>query len=537
MSAAPKSSEQTFKRFVEVGRVVLVSDGPNAGKLATIVEIVDHNRALIDGPATGVPRQVQTYRRLVLTPFVLSKLTRGASSPVVKKVFEASDVLAKWEKSAWAKRRQAIEKRRNTTDFERFEIMLLKKQRRRIVQVRWSISLGHMKAVAEKKVLLGRPSNNLQIGIVGVPNVGKSSLFNAISKCDLGKIANFPYATIEPEEAQADPFPLIDRFEKLCEIYKPASKIPAFLTCVDIAGLTKGAASGAGLGNNFLANVRSVDGIFQVVRAFDDADVIHVEGEVDPIRDMEVIQTELRLKDIEWVEKKHELLKKSLRGATGTANLADKAKKEELDTVAKVLDVLTVQNKDVRKGTWTNKEIDVINDLLLLTAKPVTYLVNLSERDYIRKKNKWLPKIKAWIDENNPGDLLIPFSVALEERLATEFADDAAREEELKTLNTAGALGKITTAGYASLHLIRYFTCGPQEVRAWTIREGTKAPQAAGVIHTDFEKHFICGDIMSYDDLVEYGSEVGVKAAGKMAQKGKPYEMVDGDIAYWKHNA
>ncbi|KAK4701672.1 hypothetical protein P7C70_g4554, partial [Phenoliferia sp. Uapishka_3] len=442
-------------------------------------------------------------------------------------------------------------------------------------------------AVAEKKILLGRPSNNLQMGFVGVPNVGKSSLFNAISKCAydrnlssfsryflssplslaflrvtnavqtlerlptslskpalLGRIqllrGHSSYfsvfrscsATIEPEEARvAVPD---ERFESLCEIYKPSGKIPPFLTCVDIAGLTKGAASGAGLGNNFLSHVRAVDGIFQVVRAFDDADVIHVEGEVDPVRDMEVISTELRLKDIEWVEKKHELLRKALRGATGTANLADKAKKEEFvsdldiwfdpqrsyayllhrqDTVSKVLDVLTVQNKDVRKAVWTNKEVEIVNELQLLTAKPVTYLINLSEKDYIRKKNKWLPKIKAWIDENTPGDKLIPFSVALEERLAQDFNDPAAQEEELKKLGTTGALGKITTAGYRSLNLIYYFTCGPQEVRAWTIREGTKAPQAAGVIHTDFEKNFICGEIFTYADIVEYGTEAGVKAA------------------------
>ncbi|ORY73607.1 P-loop containing nucleoside triphosphate hydrolase protein [Leucosporidium creatinivorum] len=390
-------------------------------------------------------------------------------------------------------------------------------------------------AATEKKVFLGRPSNNLQMGIVGVPNVGKSSLFNALSKCDLGKIANFPYATIEPEEARVSVPD--ERFDFLCQLYKPANKVPAFLTCVDIAGLTKGAASGAGLGNNFLSNVRAVDGIFQVVRAFDDAEVIHVEGDVDPVRDMDIIQTELRLKDIEWVEKHLDGLRKKLRGATGTANLADKAKKEEVDCVAKVLDVLTTQNKDVRKATWTNKEIDIVNDLQLLTAKPVIYLVNLSERDYIRKKNKWLPKIKAWIDENNPGDLLIPFSVALEERLAQEFDNPEAQKAELEKLGTTGALGKITTGGYSALHLIRYFTCGPQEVRAWTIRDGTKAPQAAGVIHGDFEKHFICGDIMQFNDLKEHGSEVAVKAAGKMAQKGKPYEMIDGDICYWKHNA
>jgi len=180
-------------------------------------------------------------------------------------------------------------------------------------------------------------------------------------------------------------------------------------------------------------------------------------------------------------------------------------------------------------------QIDVVNGLQLLTAKPVTYLVNLSGKDYVRKKNKWLPKIKAWIDENNPGDPLIPFSVALEERLAPLSGEE--QEAEQKAAGAQSALGKITQAGYASLDLIRYFTCGPDEVRAWTIRKGTKAPQAAGVIHSDFENKFVCGEIMSYADLQEYGSEGAVKSAGKLRQQGKPYEMIDGDIAYWKSGA
>ncbi|KAI5998825.1 P-loop containing nucleoside triphosphate hydrolase protein [Pisolithus albus] len=382
----------------------------------------------------------------------------------------------------------------------------------------------------EKKVLLGRPSNNLKIGIVGLPNVGKSSFFNALSNTDLGKAANFPYATINPEEAR---IPVPDtRFDWLCDLYKPVSRVPAFLTCIDIAGLTAGASTGAGLGNSFLSHVRAVDGIFQVVRAFDDAEVIHVEGDVDPIRDMEIIQTELRLKDIEWVEKQLDTLKRSGR-ALGNNSLADKAKKEEIATVEKVLKTLSVNNKDVRKCEWTNKEA-IVNGLSLLTAKPVTYLVNLSERDYARKKNKWLPKIKAWIDTNNPGDALIPFSVALEERLSSLSDEEKA---EAQKDGAQSALGKITQAGYASLDLIRYFTCGPDEVRAWTIRRGTKAPQAAGVIHSDFENKFVCGEIMTFDDLKEYGSEAAVKAAGKLRQQGKPYEMVDGDIAYWKSGA
>ncbi|KAK0195882.1 P-loop containing nucleoside triphosphate hydrolase protein [Armillaria mellea] len=388
------------------------------------------------------------------------------------------------------------------------------------------------KAVAEKKTLLGRPGNNLKIGIVGVPNVGKSTFFNALSNTSLAIAANYPYATINPEEARI-PVP-DERFEWLYETYKPGSKIPAFLTCIDIAGLTAGASTGAGLGNAFLSHVRAVDGIFQVVRAFEDADVTHVEGDVDPTRDMSIIQTELRLKDIEWVEKHLEGMKKTGRSLNSTS-LADKAKKEEIATVEKVLKVLSVDEKDVRKHDWSNKEIDVVNGLQLLTAKPVTYLVNLSERDYIRKKNKWLPKIKAWIDANNPGDPLIPFSVSLEERLAAMSPEE--KEEEQKKIGAQSALPKITQAGYSSLHLIRYFTCGPQEVRAWTIRKGTKAPQAAGVIHSDFENKFVCGEIMSYEDLKEYGTEAAVKAAGKLRQQGKPYEMVDGDIAYWKAGA
>jgi len=387
-------------------------------------------------------------------------------------------------------------------------------------------------AEKEKKTLLGRPSNNLKIGIVGLPNVGKSSFFNVLSDTDLGKAANFPYATINPEEAR---IPVPDsRFEWLCDLYKPASKVPAFLTCIDIAGLTAGASTGEGLGNAFLSHVRAVDGIFQVVRAFDDPEVTHVEGDVNPLRDMEIIQNELRLKDIEWVEKSLDASKKSGR-ALGSNSLADRAKKEEIAITEKVLHILTEDKKDVRKGDWNNREIDVINSLQLLTAKPVTYLVNLSEKDYIRKKNKWLAKIKGWIDEHNPGDPLIPFSVAMEERLAPLAPED--KEAAQKEAGAQSALGKITQAGYASLDLIRYFTCGPDEVRAWTIRRGTKAPQAAGVIHSDFENKFVCGEIMSYDDLKEHGSEVAVKAAGKLRQQGKPYEMLDGDIAYWKAGA
>ncbi|TIB65991.1 hypothetical protein E3P78_00207 [Wallemia ichthyophaga] len=396
----------------------------------------------------------------------------------------------------------------------------------------------------EQKIRLGRPGNNLKMGIVGLPNVGKSSLFNIMTSCDLGKAANFPYATIEPEESKV--IVPDERFDWLADHYKPASRVPAFLSVIDIAGLTAGASTGAGLGNAFLSHVRAVDGIFQVVRCFDDADVIHVEGDVDPIRDMEIIQYELRLKDQEWLEKAVDYQKRTARSANHTT-LSGKAEHDKLQTIIKALETVAgneesgVEGMDIRKQIWSAKEVDVINGLNLLTAKPIIRLVNLSKRDYCRKKNKWLGKVKQWVDEKNPGDLIIPFSVALEEELMQ--LSDQDKEKELKSLEeeyklpVTQCLGKITTAGYQSLELIRYFTCGEKEVRAWTIASGTKAPQAAGLIHSDFEKNFICGDIMTYDDIKEHKTENAVKGAGKMRQQGKPYVMKDGDIVYWKSNA
>ncbi|CAO3592563.1 unnamed protein product [Absidia cylindrospora] len=355
-------------------------------------------------------------------------------------------------------------------------------------------------------------------------------IFNALTNASAAA-ENYPFCTIDPEESRvAVPDA---RFDWLCKHYKPAKEIPAFLTVIDIAGLVKGAASGAGLGNAFLSHIRAVDAIFHVVRAFDEPDVIHVEGELDPLRDMEIIREELRLKDEEFLSRQVTELGAAVKRVGHGGNAADKARKEELVVVEKVFEHVKA-GKDVRHGTWSNKEVDIINSLHLITAKPVVYLANVSERDYLRKKNKWLPKIKGWIDENSNGDLMIPYSGAFEYGLSLKTPEEKA--EALKEANAVSVLPKIIVAGYSALQLVYYFTGGPDEVRAWTLRKNTKAPQAAGVIHSDFERGFIMCEVMKYEDLHELGSDNAVKANGKYMQKGKEYIVEDGDICYFKFN-
>ncbi|AOW02278.1 P-loop containing nucleoside triphosphate hydrolase protein [Yarrowia lipolytica] len=387
------------------------------------------------------------------------------------------------------------------------------------------------KNVKEEKILLGRPGNNLKSGIVGLANVGKSTFFQAITRCPLGNPANYPFATIEPEEARVT-VPSA-RFDKLCEMYKPASKVPAHITVYDIAGLTKGAHAGEGLGNAFLSNIRAVDAIFQVVRCFDDAEIIHIEGDVDPVRDLQIIKDELRLKDIEFAKKHLEGVEKIVK--RGGQSMEVKQKKEEAATCEKIIKLLEDGHR-IANQNWTGKEVLVINEMLLLTAKPAIYLINLSEKDYVRKKNKYLLKIKQWIDENSPGDVIIPFSVCLEEKLSHMETEEEA-EAYLKEIGATTSLPKIITTMRQTLGLISFFTSGADEVREWTIRNGTKAPQAAGVIHNDLMNTFILAQVTKYEDLVEYGDDASVKAAGKLQQKGKDYVVEDGDVIYFRAGA
>lgn len=323
-----------------------------------------------------------------------------------------------------------------------------------------------------------------------------------------------------------------ERFDWLVDLYSPASRVPAFLEVWDIAGLVKGASEGHGLGNNFLSNIQAVDGLYHVCRAFPDDDVIHVEGSVDPVRDLDIIASELRLKDLERIDKIEADLAARVTRAGG------KATKEllfEYETVKKCTALLRDAKKPVRAGTWSSSEIEVLNGFYFLTAKPAVFLVNLSEKDYARKKNKWLPKIKAWIDEHT-GEPLIPISVSLESKLQDMTSNESAEAAAayLETHSMTSALDKVILGGYRALQLIYFFTSGADEVKSWTIRKGLLAPQAAGTIHTDFERGFICAEVMAFDDLKELKTESAVKAAGKFKQQGKNYVVADGDIILFK---
>ncbi|KAK9889595.1 hypothetical protein WA026_006968 [Henosepilachna vigintioctopunctata] len=309
------------------------------------------------------------------------------------------------------------------------------------------------------------------------------------------------------------------------------SKVPAFLNVVDIAGLVKGASEGQGLGNAFLSHISACDTIFHLCRAFEDDDVTHVEGDVNPVRDLEIIYEELRLKDEETLAKALDKIGRVVeRGG-------DKKLKPEYDTLQKVKHVLEEEKNHIRFSDWDAKDIEILNKYLFLTSKPALYLINLSEKDYIKKKNKWLIKIKEWVDKHDPGALIIPFSGVFEHKLVEEYADPALKKKFLEDNNVTSALDKIIVNGYKALQLEYFFTAGPDEVKAWTIQKGTKAPQAAGRIHTDFEKGFIMAEVMKFQDFKEEGSEAACKAAGKYRQQGRNYVVEDGDIIFFKFNA
>jgi len=380
----------------------------------------------------------------------------------------------------------------------------------------------------ERVVLIGRMGTNLKCGIVGLPNVGKSTFFNVLTKSSMAAAENFPFCTIDPNEARV---PVPDaRWDWLVEHHKPASKVPAFLNVVDIAGLVKGASEGQGLGNAFLSHIKACDAMFHLCRTFEDPEITHVEGEVDPIRDLDIINEELRLKDVEFFEKVFdEVERKYVRGN-------DKKLKVEYEILCKIKKVLVEEKRQIRFGDWNQADIEVLNKYLFITAKSMLYLVNLSEKDFLRKKNKWLPKIKEYVDKNDPGAMVIPFSGAFEQKLM-DMETEEERKAYCEETKCTSVLEKIIVQGYKALQLQYFFTAGEDEVKAWTVMKGSTAPKAAGRIHTDFEKGFIMAEVMKFADFKEHGSEAGVKAAGGYRQQGKNYIVEDGDIIFFKFNA
>lgn len=375
------------------------------------------------------------------------------------------------------------------------------------------------------RILLGRPRNTLKMGLVGLPNVGKSTTFNCLTKLSV-PAENYPFCTIEPHEAKVAIED--ERFDWLVDFFKPKNSIQAYLSVFDIAGLVKNAHKGEGLGNNFLSNIAAVDGIYHVVRAFEDEEVLHTEGGIDPVRDLEIINSELIYKDISHCERNLEEVTKVLN-----RNKKDKVKQDEHNVLTAVLEHLK-EHKWIKDKVWKNAEVEIINEFNFLTAKPVVYLVNMSESNFLKQKNKFFKVICEWVEKNNKGTVL-PYSAEFEQKMLTMNEEE--QKEYLKdSAVKKSMLDKIAKTGYSEINLIHFFTCGHDEVKCWTIRKGTKAPQAAGVIHTDFEKGFICVEVYKYADLVQYGSESEVKANGKYLQKGKDYVIEDGDILFFKFN-
>lgn len=357
-------------------------------------------------------------------------------------------------------------------------------------------------------------------GIVGLPNVGKSTLFNALTQTAAAQAANYPFCTIEPnvgEIAVPDP-----RLEKLAVLAKSAEIIPTRISFVDIAGLVRGASKGEGLGNQFLANIREVDAIIHVVRCFEDTDVTHVEGKIDPIADIDTIETELMLADLESLEKRVDALEKKAKGN-------DKEAKDTLGLVNRALALLR-EGKPARLMERKPEDEKLFHSLGLLTSAPVLYACNVEEAS-AATGNAFSRKVEARAKEE--GAMSVVISAKIESEIAMLPPDERVDYLAAVGLNETG-LDRLVQAGYALLHLVTYFTAGPKEARAWTITQGTKAPQAAGVIHTDFEKGFIRAETISYGDYVANNGETGAKEAGKMRLEGKDYVVADGDVMHFR---